>query len=209
MKVLFLALGLLLLPPACAPVGTIARPQPAVAVPPVLAPLVVTPPSPSASTYKAAWPNEAWTAELAKAIEEHGPALKTVPGPCSKRTQFFVMLFSSLAKYESGFKPSSTYTEAFPDAKGNRVVSRGLFQLSIESVNGARYKCGIKKAEELHDPKTNIICAVKVANALVKENNVVASGSAGAWKGMARYWSPFRTATKREAIMKAAHGSCQ
>lgn len=208
MKLFACLLALFLLPAACAPVSTIPSTQPA------SAPMVVPPPSTSenlasssAASLKADWPNAAWTQELAQAISELGGSLPA-PAGCD-RIQYFVMLMSSLARYESGFKPATTYTEAFPDANGVRVVSRGLFQLSIESANGARYKCGIKKAEELHDPVVNIRCAVKVANALVKENGVVTGGTSGAWKGMARYWSPFRKTDKRDTILAKAKASCK
>jgi len=171
-----------------------------------------TTPKPSpAQELKADWSKAEYTAMLKSALETHGQPLLIGKhaGACGERLPFYVMLFSSLARYESSFNPKATYLEKFPDAKGNRVLSQGLFQLSKESANQARYGCGINKPEELLDPKTNIVCAVKIATELISQNGVVAGGSSGAWKGMARYWSPFRDSAKRKAIFTKAESTCK
>lgn len=158
-----------------------------------------------AQSYKADWQNQLWTDVLANSIVTYGKDMKAPEG-CDK-VKYFTMLMSSLARFESAFKPETSYTEKFPDANGVRVVSRGLFQLSQESVNGSRYKCGIKDAKALHDAKTNIECAVKVANALIRENGVLTGSNP--WKGLARYWSPFRDPAKAKVIMEKARGTCK
>ena len=155
------------------------------------------------SELKADWTNEEWTTILANALKSSELQTINIDGICGDKIQFYTMLLSSLARYESSHKPSSKYTEKFPDVHGNRVVSRGLFQLSIESVNGSRYRCGIKDAIELHDAETNIKCAVKVAAALIKENGVLYSKSAP-WKGLSRYFSPFRNAEKTKIMIGKA-----
>lgn len=145
-----------------------------------------------------------WTPTLVKALEDHAPGLLSAPieGTYGNRLQFWVMLFTSLCEYESGFKPETKYEEKFTShVGGKRVVSRGLFQISLSSANQARYGNKFQSEEELHDPHKNIVGAVKIANFLVMENGVVFGGKAGAWKGMARYWSPFRDAKKAAAIM--------
>jgi len=155
------------------------------------------------TNYKADWNNDEWTNTLVQALKLSELQTINIDGICGDKIQFYTMLLSSLARYESSHKPSSKYTEKFPDVHGNRVVSRGLFQLSIESVNGSRYRCGIKDAIELHDAETNIKCAVKVAAALIKENGVLYSKSAP-WKGLSRYFSPFRNAEKTKIMIGKA-----
>ena len=115
---------------------------------------------------------------------------------------FYVMLFSSLARFESDFDPKETYTENFTDAKGKKVLSRGLFQVSIESANQKAYNCGIKNAEDLHDPYTNMRVAVTIANYWIVRDGSIAGGIRGAWRGMARYWHPFRNPEGVAAIKK-------
>lgn len=107
--------------------------------------------------------------------------------------------FSLLANYESGYDPALKFTESFPDAEGNLVVSRGLLQLSKESANG--YGCAIGAASELHDPAVNLRCAVRIASKWVVNDGVIARKTdAGKWHGLARYWSPFRSDEKRADI---------
>lgn len=136
--------------------------------------------------YKADWKNEAWTELLVKSLQGEGKALLAVHS-----IQYWVMLFSALARHESNFDPTCTYTEKFPDAKGKPVVSRGLLQISKESANG--YGAGLVKEEELHDVATNLRCGVLIAAKWVVKDGVVYGGDAEhGWKGMARYWSQFR-----------------
>jgi hypothetical protein len=115
-------------------------------------------------------------------------------------------LMVELSRYESNFKPETVYQEAFDDNAGDNVISRGLFQLSVESVNGDRYRCGATVAK-LHDPAFNIQCAVKVANALVREDRKVWGGPP--WKALSRYWSPFRVPAKTAVLIGKAKGACK
>lgn len=109
---------------------------------------------------------------------------------------FWVGLLSIVARPESNFKPETKYTESFPDAQGNKVISRGLLQISIESANQKKYSCAIKKAEDLHDPGTNLTCGVKILDAWVKTDNVIATYGKGAPRGGGRYWSTLREKNK-------------
>jgi len=100
-----------------------------------------------------------------------------------------------MAKPESNFKPQSFYQEKFKDAKGRRVISRGLLQISHESANQPRYSCDIKQPHYLHDPKINLRCGVKIMSKWVKTDGVI---SQPRWstepKGGSRYWSTLRPA---------------
>lgn len=116
------------------------------------------------------------------------------------RRAFWVGLMSALARFESDFDPSVEFTEPnIFDVQGNRVVSRGLLQISRESANG--YGCGITNELQLHDPATNLTCAVRIMNRLVARDGVIAS-TASPWRGMAAYWRPFRGPDRRAAIQQ-------
>ena len=110
-----------------------------------------------------------------------------------QRSQFWVALFSAMAKPESNFKPHSFYQEKFNDGKGRPVISRGLLQISHESANQPRYSCGVKQPHSLHDPKVNLSCGVKIMSKWVKTDGVISqSGWSKTPKGGARYWSTLR-----------------
>jgi hypothetical protein len=123
-----------------------------------------------------------------------GYARQTADG----RKLFWVGLMSSLAKPESGFDPSVQYKEAFNDAQGRPVISRGLLQISRESANG--YGCKIGDEQELHDPATNLRCGVRILNRLVSRSNVIAKLESKTWRGAAAYWSPFRKPDRRADV---------
>lgn len=153
-----------------------------------------------------------WNKFTLEAIDVHAPQLKRIaPNDfkkyCGKdfaklsedeRAAFYLSLISALARFESSFKPDVTYTESFTDAKGKKVISRGLLQISQESANG--YGCGITDAKMLHDPRTNLSCGVRILARWVEKDGVIQGGGTGAWKGAARYWSPFRKAERYEKI---------
>jgi len=156
-----------------------------------------------------------WTAATFRAVEELGASLwragfvpRGISAYCpayatqsaTNRKLFWVGLLSRLARFESSFNPELTYVEPFPDSTGNRVISRGLLQISIESANGSRYRCGITQANQLHDPATNLSCGVRIMAAWVPRDGWITGGSRGAWRGAARYWSPFRKADRRRQI---------
>ncbi|MEZ6933586.1 transglycosylase SLT domain-containing protein [Aeromonas sp. BC14] len=114
----------------------------------------------------------------------------------AERKTFWVGLLSIVARPESNFKPETTYTEDFGDSQGKRVVSRGLLQISIESANQKKYTCGIQKAEDLHDPAINLTCGVKILDAWVKADNVIATYGKSPPRGGGRYWSTLRERNK-------------
>lgn len=161
-------------------------------------------------------PAAEYTEILGRALWEHGRDLLTRPSIADSATwcpnfssldragrlRFFVVLISAMARHESGFDPLVTYGEAFADAKGKQVISRGLLQLSQESANNPRYGCAIGQAEQLHDAPTNLVCGVKILNALVKENGYLGSelGSdqRSDFRGGSRYWSVLRKLLLKE-----------
>lgn len=151
------------------------------------------PPPTEPEAYKLSWNNAEWSnfavgkikAEYysrltqAQDLETFCPRYHDLP----PHHQAFVLgeLLSAMAKFESAWKPETTYTEAFADRHGKRVVSRGLLQLSIESAQG--YKCPITKAQALHDPKTNIDCGLRILSRVIER-----TGRIGA-AGPKQYWA--------------------
>lgn len=176
-------------------------------------------PDPGPVVYAADWSNPAYTKALVNALDVHGKALLSAnPADMdtycpnyakrswTERKRAWVMMISALARFESGFKPEVTYTEAFADSSGKKVISRGLLQISQESANG--YGCGIKDAKQLHDVQTNLSCGVRILNKWVVQDGVVSSKGAP-WKGAPRYWSPFRKVDRTNAIRAKVKQVCK
>lgn len=106
------------------------------------------------------------------------------------RKNFWVYLVSSMAELESNHNPDSTYTEAFYDNAGRRVVSRGLLQISIESGNA--YGCAFKTESELHDPLRNLDCGLRIMNKWIGADGMIKGLSGTKYLGASRYWSVLR-----------------
>jgi hypothetical protein len=144
-----------------------------------------------------------WDKYLRKAIEEDGAELLDAePKDIERfakgylgmnheeRLNFWAYLVSIMSEKESNFNPDAFYVEAFNDAQGNRVVSRGLLQLSYESSRG--YSCPISKGEELHDPEINLLCTILILKRWVIRDGVISGKVGSSWRGGARYWSVLR-----------------
>jgi len=164
-----------------------------------------------ASTDYAAWAKSnrdgSWTRLLEQTVRQSA-LVRLVPADIQQfcplyprlnslqRSQFWVGLFSAMAKPESNFKPQQRYQEKFRDGRGRPVVSRGLLQISLESANQPRYNCQIRRADQLHDPRTNLNCAVKIMQKWVETDGWISQPQ---WsqqpKGGGRYWSTLREKT--------------
>lgn len=157
---------------------------------------IVEPPK-QEQALKLAWGDmPVWTKALTDAV--NASDLKEVKSPCKtlKAKDCLIQTISIMAKFESGFKPETSYKEGFNDSKGKAVISRGLLQISQESANQSAYACGIKKAEDLHDPKVNLECAVKIAVYWINKDQVFFGGEK---LGLGRYWSVGRKSSKSNA----------
>ena len=158
-----------------------------------------------------------WTQYANNAISQLGQELlNTVPADIelycpnyanlnlNNRQQYWVSMISALAYFESNFSSAVSYQESFNDSQGKPVISRGLLQISKESANS--YGCDILDEKELHDPKVNIYCGVRILNQWIAKQDGVISDRKGwwifksEWLGAARYWSPFRNESKRKSI---------
>ena len=153
----------------------------------------------------------AWTVITQEAIETYGQSLMSiVPDDIEdfcpryldltrgQKGDFWVHLISKLAYYESDYNTDEMYTENFPDRNGIPVISRGLLQLSKESANG--YGCHINNPLELNIPQINLACAVRIMNHWVPRDGIIVKKIGQNWRGVARYWSPFRNNKKRQEI---------
>jgi hypothetical protein len=180
------------------------KPGPTTTVPPMI---VVKPEEPKkAIQAKAAWDNipegKMYTIYTMESLWKYGGDLLAVTNVsdseiyCAllpkmtkdQRLSFWVALISCMAERESNFKTQTSYKEGFDDSKGDAVISRGLMQLSLESVNQKAYGGNVKRAEDLHDPKINLECAVKILNYWIPKDGFIGTAKYGG----ARYWATLR-----------------
>jgi len=156
---------------------------------------------------------DVWAKSLRESIRTLGTdMLKVVPSDIKEfcpnfknladyeKVEFYAQLISVMSKYESNYKPETTYTEGFNDAKGNPVISRGLLQISIES--GKSYDCPLKTAQDLHKPEVNLACGVRILNRWVSRDGRIAGYVEKKWRGGARYWSVLR---KKQGVKKTSY----
>lgn len=120
-----------------------------------------------------------------------------------QKIQAFLTLISALVYQESKFDPKCSYVEDFDDAKGNNVVSKGLGQLSKESVNQKAYGGKIKDPNELYDPNTNLSLIVAIMDHCMQDGYIGTYVDKNNKYGAARYWSCMREISKSQAIIKA------
>lgn len=152
-----------------------------------------------------------WTRATVIAIERYGQKMldaspSDVASYCPRfptmgreqKIAFWVHIISAIAEKESNFDPTMSYTETFVNTKGERVVSRGLLQLSLESAN--LYGCGFATEHDLENPSENLACGVKILNHWVSRESVISSDDESRWHGAARYWGVLRTSGTRDHI---------
>lgn len=157
-----------------------------------------------------------WTEFLYKEIDSVAPALiETSPRDITnfcphfdklnrdERILFWVRLITLLMSYESGYKPHLTYDDSKNVGSREPILSSGLLMISHESVMRDIYACTMIDRnkqigqKDLLDPKKNMACAVRVMNRWIREDGVIADRDENpegqvVWKGLARYWGPFR-----------------
>jgi hypothetical protein len=172
---------------------------------------------PVLKSIKNIWPKPEFDEKARAAIHLYGEKLlaatpKDIDSWCLNwsnvdKVSFYSSLLSHMSKFESNFKPELTYTERFPDDSGNKVVSRGLLQVSYESCLKG-YKVALAKGEELHGVEKNLECSVKILNRLVPEDGLISAKIDGKYKGGARYWSVLRPENKLSLIKSGVMGQC-
>lgn len=150
---------------------------------------------------------KSWTDHVDRELEVLGEdLLDVIPADASlfcpkykklsyaQRKHYWAFLISSMVRFESNFDPKLSFKESFNDSQGKPVISRGLLQISIESGNA--YGCGFKTTQDLHDPKKNLSCGIRILNRWLGRDGRIAGKVGGAWKGGARYWSVLRAGDK-------------
>lgn len=162
---------------------------------------------------------ETWTKFTITALAELGSELLAAPLSDSadycpnynnlvkvERAKVWLALISGIVLFESSFRPAAFFMEEFKTNSNQRVISRGLMQISRESAN--LYGCGIGKETELEDPETNIRCGIRILSRLVTTERRLRGGTERLmnnskvveWHGAARYWSVLRANRKDDAI---------
>ncbi|KYG69215.1 hypothetical protein AZI87_08385 [Bdellovibrio bacteriovorus] len=148
-----------------------------------------------------------WTAHVNNELDRLGEdMLDVIPADAStfcpnyknltyaQRKQYWTHFMSNMVRFESNYNTNTSYTEAFNDSQGRRVVSRGLLQISIESGNA--YGCNFKSTKDLHDPLQNLSCGIRILNRWVGRDGRIAGKVSGSWRGGARYWAVLRAGDK-------------
>lgn len=132
--------------------------------------------------------------------------------PRSQRVEFWAQLISVMVKWESNLKPETILRECSKNRciysscrhhptygycmkgghslDGGLVISRGLGQMSFQSVLG--YGCEVKTPQDLHDPIKNLKCMVKMTEKLVSQDKQIMGRKIGKWAGVSRYWAVTR-----------------
>ena len=123
-------------------------------------------------------------------IMEFFPAWESYSREKQKRAWMF--LLSAMSRYESNYNPDTKYQENFRDRNGDFIISRGLLQLSQESLTGYGFRYTI---DEIHDPVKNLVAGIGILAKWVPRDGQIADDSAP-WRGGARYWSVLRYKTK-------------
>lgn len=157
------------------------------------------------------WKNKQYEDLCRSAVKKYGrDLLKFTPKDAADwglnentdKVEFFTNLLGALSVFESNQKPEVTYKEPFKDSTGRNVISRGLLQVSIESSNSYLRLAKIPKltsAEDLHNPEINLTIGVLILSMWVVQDGVISSAKSP-WKGMSRYFSPFRKADRIKAM---------
>ena len=130
--------------------------------------------------------------------------------PDDRRT-FWIDFLAALAQIESANNPSKKRWHFYNGDAGRPVISRGLFQISIESAHRDIYQCGVAHSKDLAGPQENITCAVRILSHWVVSDGVVAAHTHSGWRGAARYWHSLRQPNKQSMIAAgtAAEPACE
>lgn len=161
--------------------------------------------------YKYPWaktPNaDKWTLETVKILQSHGKdLLEKVPSDAKlycpnyanltreERVMFWTRLISLLVERECSYNSSLTFKDV---QVGPNVLSTGMLMLSLESAKLEVFGCTmIKTQDDLLDWRKNLACGIRIMNYYYERDGVIATNtgdkSAGEWRGLSRYWGPFR-----------------
>lgn len=164
------------------------------------------PPQDREPVIKNLWKEESHAQISRQMIETHGKTLVSripldIQNVCANypsydretKIDFLVHIISVMAKYESAFNTNKSFLEpaSLRDSRGNRVTSRGLLQLSIESARG--YRCEVLNEQQLHNAEKNLECGVRILDWWLERDGYLLSHPSIQWRGGSRYWSVLRS----------------
>ena len=142
--------------------------------------------------------NALWTRAALSALKDHGkPLVDLVPADIetwcpayarndeARRRAFWVGYMSTLARYESTYKPWAV-------GGGGRWF--GLLQILPATARG--YKCRAGTGDGLKNGAANLSCAVRIMAHTVARDGVI-HGKDRKWRGVAADWGPMRHSGKR------------
>ena len=163
------------------------------------------------------WENKTWDDYTKSFLQGYGQNLifkkhkdikKYCPDYCNfnndQKIEFWIVLLSAMEKFELNFKPECEYKENFKDKNGKRIISRGLFQTSVESMRSYGYAAS---ENDIHFPIISIKWAIIILNKLIGQNKCI-SGYYRKWWGKkvylggARYWAVLRNEKTNNKIKK-------
>lgn len=98
---------------------------------------------------------------------------------------FWQALIKATAKAESNWDPNADYVEKFTGANGQKQVSSGLLQISLDDKAKGTPNCLKLSAATIHDPILNISCSLEIMNILVGTRETLRIS-------LGRYWSTIR-----------------
>lgn len=129
-------------------------------------------------------------------IDNYCPAYRNLNA--EGRQLFWVMLLSAIARHESSHNPACFYQEQIKNKYGEKVISRGLLQISY--LSSKRYLPTISSDDDLHVAHTNLLCGIEILKTWVLTDKVISSRVNRKWYGAARYWSVLRANAKHQEI---------
>ena len=119
---------------------------------------------------------------------------------------FWVAMVRATAYYESGYHVDQDYTESFPDTNGNKQISSGLLQLSLDdSKNYPTPSCKkMNTTAIIHTAEPNLACGIEIMDYRIKKYPGQAIGPKPV---LGSYWSTIRDA-KILPMLKADIPEC-
>ncbi|SIT18810.1 Transglycosylase SLT domain-containing protein [Roseivivax lentus] len=139
---------------------------------------------------------ETWTEAALEALDDHGkPLVDNVPGdieewcpayfeaPESERAAFWVGFLSTLAEFESTWRPN--------------VVGSGKWfgLLQIAPATARAYDCKARTGEALKTGASNLGCAIRIMATTIERDGVLVKEGSN-WAGAAADWGPLRSDAK-------------
>lgn len=130
---------------------------------------------------------------VADDVETYCPQYRSLSD--DQRLNFWGQLFAGIAKYESGWSPTSRMVETTMGTDpitGRQVASEGLLQLSYQDESSYRLDCGFDWAKDnnysdtdprktIFDPKNNLRCGIKIMARQLKNKRAIGLTSGVYW----------------------------